>query len=147
MRYVIQVSKDKAGYIAMCREFPEFVATAADLEVLSRLAIKNLSSIIASYLASSHYVPESPVTDGSKYVWHPPISLRLKIAISNGILEKGWTRDDFAEAMGLTPPSITNLFNIEISTRFSTIDKAFRVLGLYPRLEVIPMRNDLLVES
>lgn len=147
MRYVINISQDNAGYIAMSREFPEFVATAKDLETLSTLTVKNLSSIIGHYLASSTYVPESPITDNASHIWHPPIGLRLKIAISNGIIEKGWTRDDFAIAMGLTYPSINNLFNIEVSTRLSTLDKAFAILGLYPRLEVIKRRNDMLVES
>ena len=112
MKYAIQVSKDKAGYIALCREFPKFVATSKCLEDLSQLTVKNLSAIIKDCLA----------------------------------IDKGWSRDDFAGAMGLTLSSMNNFFDSEISTRLTTLDKAFRVLGLYPHLDIIESPGDLFLD-
>ena len=146
MKYAIQVSKDNAGYIALCREFPKFVATSKCLEDLSQLTVKNLSAIIRDCLANSEYVSHSVEVDEARHVWHPPISIRFKVAISNGLIEKGWSRDDFAGAMGLTLSSMNNFFDIAVSTRLSTFDKAFHVLGLYPHLDVIESPGDLFLD-
>ncbi|MEG3116460.1 hypothetical protein R3F72_15175 [Salinicola sp. 4072] len=146
MKYAIQVSKDKAGYIALCREFPKFVATSKCLEDLSQLTVKNLSAIIKDCLATSEHIPHSVVTDEARHIWYPSISIRLKVAISNGLIDKGWSRDDFAGAMGLTLSSMNNFFDSEISTRLSTLDRAFRVLGLYPHLDIIESPGDLFLD-
>ncbi|MDF3919277.1 hypothetical protein P3W43_10440 [Salinicola salarius] len=146
MKYAIQVSKDNAGYIALCREFPKFVATSKNLEDLSQLTVKNLSAIIRDCLANAEYVPHSMEADEARHVWYPPIGIRFKVAISNGLIDKGWSRDDFAGAMGLTLSSMNNFFDTAVSTRLSTFDKAFHVLGLYPHLDVIESPGELFLD-
>ena len=48
--------------------------------------------------------------------------------------------------MGLTLSSMNNFFDIAVSTRLSTFDKAFHVLGLYPHLDVIESPGDLFLD-
>jgi hypothetical protein len=146
MKYAIQVSRDQAGYIALCRDLPTFVATANNLEDLSRLTIKNLSAVIRNHLISSEHIPQSLLKEDMKHVWFSSLSIRLKVAISNGLIEKGWSRDDFAGTMGLTLASMKNFFDSEVSTRLSTLDRAFHVLGLFPHLDIIDSPGDLFLD-
>lgn len=145
MQYKIRVSKDNAGYIATCRELPDFVAVSGNLEDLSRLAIKNLTLMIGAYLTMAEPVPHSPVCDEPGNVWHPSLSIRLKVVISNRLIEKGWSRDNFRQAMGLTPSSMNNFFDSEVSTRLSTLDRAFQILGLYPHLDILESPGELML--
>ncbi|MAM59075.1 MAG: hypothetical protein CMN25_17325 [Salinicola sp.] len=143
MRYKIQVSRDRAGYIATCRELPRFVATSKELDDLSRLSVKNLSLIIGSHLSSAEFIPQTSSAEDEDNLWHPPLGTRLKVEISNALIDKGWSRDEFFRVMDLTPSSARNFFDIEISTRLTTFDKAFHVLGLFPDLQIIESPGDL----
>ena len=143
MQYKIHVSKDNAGYIAMCHELPNFVATSPDLDGLSRMAVKNLTLIVGSHLSMGKAIPEGAITLDPDNVWYPPLCIRLKVAVSNTLIQKGWSREDFARAMDLTPASMNNFFNIDVSTRLMTFDKAFQTLGLYPHLKITASPGEL----
>ncbi|GHB34193.1 hypothetical protein [Salinicola rhizosphaerae] len=149
MQFRFQLFKNRAGYISLCRAFPEFTASAADEKAVLRLSVKNLSSLIASRLSNGIYIDDSIGTDNGgafvrypTYIWKPPLGIRLKIALSNGIIDKGWTRRRFAETMDITWPSLNNLFDIHISTRIATYDRAFDLLGLHPHLEIRTVASD-----
>lgn len=128
MRYPINVTPDTVGYMATCRDLPEFVAANDTIEGTLENAIEMLETTIGIYIDERRHVPAGSAALEGEHLVAVPLSTTLKARLANELLDQGWRKADLARAMGVHPPQIDRLLDVNHKSKLAALESAFAAL-------------------
>lgn len=137
MRYAIRITPDTVGYMATCRDLPEFVAADDTIEGTLVNAIEILETTLGIYIDERRRIPAPTSTQRGEQLVSVPLSTALKALLSNELIAREWRKADLAREMGVYPPQVDRLLDVNHKSRLSAIEDAFEALGQRVELAII----------
>lgn len=68
------------------------------------------------------------------------LDAQFREGVNAALAEKGWTRSELARRLGMSPPTVTQYLNGQISPGVGIIEKFCAALDLEPHLELAPKK-------
>ncbi|MBB3142809.1 type II toxin-antitoxin system HicB family antitoxin [Halomonas organivorans] len=136
MRYAVHVVPDTVGYMATCRDLPEFIAAAETVDATLENAVEILETTLGIYIDERRRIPTpSSIQEGEQLV-AVPLSTALKALLSNQLLDQGWRKADLARAMGVHAPQVDRLLDVNHKSKLAAIERAFDTMHRRVEVEV-----------
>lgn len=129
MRYAVHVVPDTVGYMATCRDFPEFIAADDTVEGTLKNAVEMLETTIGIYIDERRLVPSPTPHEAGEKAVEVPLSTALKALLSNQMIAQGWRKADLARAMGAYPAQVDRLLDVNHKSKLSAMERAFNVMN------------------
>ncbi|MCP1312996.1 MULTISPECIES: type II toxin-antitoxin system HicB family antitoxin [unclassified Halomonas] len=134
MRYPIKIEPDTVGYMATCRDLPEFVAADEDQDSTLVNAVELLETTLGIYIDERRRVPAPSEAQEGEHLVAVPLSTAIKVLLSDALIDAGWRKADLARALGVAPVQIDRLLDVNHKSKLAQLEAALGALGR--RLEV-----------
>lgn len=135
LRYpVMLVPDDNGTLLVTCPDLPEVTTFGRDSEEALVHAADAVATALKGRIAAREPIPAPSDSNGpaaalSVLVW-------LKLELYRAMLETGTRKADLARRLGVHPPQVDRLLDLDHDSRLDQIENAFTALGRQLRVEV-----------
>ncbi len=127
---------EEGGFIVSFRDIPEAITQGDTEEEALAMAQDALVTAMDFYLEDGRQVPmPSRRLKGEKLV-EMPVSVSAKVLLLNAMLSDNCRPVDLAHRMKIKPQRVTEIMDLNHSTKIDTIAAAFKALGKSIELRV-----------
>lgn len=129
LAYALRITPDTVGLMSTCRDLPEFVGVGDTVEDACRLAVEGLETTIGIYIDERRPVPMPSAPEPGEHAVYVPALTATKALLSNAMIEAGWRKADLARALGVHPPQVDRLLDVNHHSKLDQIEAALLALG------------------
>lgn len=129
LAYALRITPDTVGLMSTCRDLPEFVGVGDTVEDACRLAVEGLETTIGIYIDERRPVPIPSAPEPGEHAVYVPALTAAKALLSNAMIEAGWRKADLARALGVHPPQVDRLLDVNHHSKLDQIEAALLALG------------------
>ncbi|RTL02335.1 MAG: type II toxin-antitoxin system HicB family antitoxin [Lysobacterales bacterium] len=129
LAYALNVVPDTVGFMSTCRDLPEFVGVGDSIEDALRLAVEGLETTIGIYIDERRSVPMPSAPEPGEHAVYVPALTAAKALLSNAMIETGWRKADLVRALGVHPPQVDRLLDVNHHSKLDQIEAALLALG------------------
>lgn len=129
LAYALNVVPDTVGFMSTCRDLPEFVGVGDSIEDALRLAVEGLETTIGIYIDERRPVPMPSAPEPGEHAVYVPALTAAKALLSNAMIETGWRKVDLVRALGVHPPQVDRLLDVNHHSKLDQIEAALLALG------------------
>ncbi len=129
LAYALNVVPDTVGFMSTCRDLPEFVGVGDSAEDALRLAVEGLETTIGIYIDERRPVPMPSAPEPGEHAVYVPALTAAKALLSNAMIETGWRKADLVRALGVHPPQVDRLLDVNHHSKLDQIEAALLALG------------------
>ncbi|HMV40413.1 type II toxin-antitoxin system HicB family antitoxin [Plasticicumulans sp.] len=129
LAYALNVVPDTVGFMSTCRDLPEFVGVGDSIEDALRLAVEGLETTIGIYIDERRPVPMPSAPEPGEHAVYVPALTAAKALLSNAMIETGWRKADLVRALGVHPPQVDRLLDVNHHSKLDQIEAALLALG------------------
>lgn len=137
MRFSIKIEPDTVGYMATCRDLPEFIAADESVEGTLANAIEMLETTLGIYIDERRRVPTPSEAQDGEHQVAVPASTVIKALLSNAMLDKGWRKADLARALKIAPVQVDRLLDVNHKSKLAQLEDALEALDRRLEVDVI----------
>ncbi|EAV8166773.1 type II toxin-antitoxin system HicB family antitoxin [Salmonella enterica] len=130
MKYAIQITRDTVGFMATCRDMPQFITAGETVEDIITLAPEAFEMAVECCMDNNTPVPlPSGSVQEQDCVVSIPVTLSAKIELYNTLLDSHVSKSELARRMGIPNQNIKKLLSPSTKSRLDTMESAFAALG------------------
>ncbi|MFP8968553.1 hypothetical protein ACKC9G_18370 [Pokkaliibacter sp. CJK22405] len=130
MKYAFSVEKDGAGVVLTSRDFPSLFCPGDSVEDALKYAPEGLEAAVAICVEDRQPVPMPSAPQRGDVQATLPLRVALKVALSNGLINKRWKPADLAKAMGTSRAAAANALKVGHNTGLNIMGQALEAVGL-----------------
>lgn len=127
---------EEGGYVVSFRDIPEAITQGDTEEEAVEMAQDALVSAMDFYFEDGRAVPMPSRRRKGERLIELPVSVSAKVLLLNAMLSDNCRPVDLAHRMNIKPQRVTEIMNLNHSTKIDTIAAAFKALGKSIELRV-----------
>jgi antitoxin HicB len=117
------------GFVVTFRDIPEAITQADTMEEAEMAAIDALITAMDFYFEDRRPVPPPSKAVKGECLVGLPVSVSIKVALLNAMLETNTRPVDLARAMNIRPQEVNRVIDLKHSTKVDTMSWAFAAVG------------------
>ena len=133
MRYPIVLTPDDGTLLATCPDLPEVASFGATVEEALAHAADAVATALRGRIVAREPVP-APSHAGDHHVTLSALT-RLKLELQRAMVEGDVRKAELARRLGVHPPQIDRLLDLDHESRLDQIERALHALGREIHLE------------
>jgi antitoxin HicB len=128
LTYALKIEPDTVGYLATCRDLPEFSGAGDTVDETIKNSVEGLETTLSIYIDGGVPVPApTPAQAGEYSVIVPGVS-SAKAELHNARLAAGVSKSELARRMGIPNQIVNRLFDINHKTKWEQLEAGFAAL-------------------
>ena len=121
-----------AGNGAVMAQFvdvPQALTQGDDEQLAMHWAADALHVALTGFIEFNRDIPNPSKPKPSQHVAYLSPLVAMKLEVYQAMRDKGWTRVDLAERMGVDEKQVRRLIDLDHQSKMNQVDAALRVLG------------------
>ena len=139
LRYPVKLTKDDNDTLLVtARDFPEVATFGKDEADALRRAIDAIATALQGRIADRKDIPTASAPRRRERLVALPAIVAAKLALYRAMIETGTRKADLARKLGVHPPQIDRLLDLDHDSRLDQIENAARAMGREMHIELKP---------
>lgn len=134
-KFPVELIDDDNTILVKFPDIPEAVTFGQDREEALLRAVDALETALMSYVEKRWPLPKQSRLNGRPGVSPSPLSC-LKLALHNGMIEKGLKKSDLARLLACHMPQIDRILDLNHESKLEQLERALAAIGRYMVIEV-----------
>jgi len=126
--YPVELNDDNGTTLARFPDIPEAITFGQDREEALLRAVDALETALMTYVEKRWPLPKQSQLHGRPGVSPSPLSC-LKLALHQGMIEKGLRKSDMARLLACHMPQIDRLLDLQHESRLEQLERALAAIG------------------
>ena len=127
---------EEGGYVVQFRDIPEAFTQGDTRQEAEAMAKDVLLFVLEDYFDDRKAVPMPSTPQAGDVLIELPAIVTAKVLLLNTMIGMNIRPADLARKMAVRPQTMTNLLNLNHSTKIDTVADAFKALGKTLELQV-----------
>ena len=139
LRYPVKLTRDDNDTLLVtARDFPEVATYGEDETDALRRAIDAIATATQGRIADRKDIPTASARRRSERLVALPAIVAAKLALYRAMMETGTRKADLARRLGVHPPQVDRLLDLDHDSRLDQIENAALAMGRELHIEFKP---------
>ncbi|EKT56006.1 type II toxin-antitoxin system HicB family antitoxin [Providencia sneebia] len=129
LNYAIKPIEDTVGYMATCRDLPEFASAGDTIEDLIQHSVEALLVALDIYINEGIPIPLPSKIEQNEQLIRLSGMIFAKVYLHNSLLQSNISKSEFKKRLNISDEDLQQLFNITYNTKWEQLERAFDIIG------------------